>query len=87
MRLRWWMLVLALAAHTAAAQQALVVSAASSLTNAFRDMGKAFEAAHPGTTVAFNFAASDSRDRRSAISVTSLTKSSRVRCLWTRSIE
>jgi molybdate transport system substrate-binding protein len=53
------MLVLALAAHSAAAQQALVVSAASSLTNAFRDMGKAFEAAHPGTTVAFNFASSD----------------------------
>jgi len=58
-RLRWWMLVLALAAHAAAAQQALVVSAASSLTNAFRDMGKAFEAAHPGTKVAFNYAASD----------------------------
>jgi len=37
----------------------LVVSAAASLTNAFREIGKAFEAAHPGTTVTFNFAASD----------------------------
>jgi len=39
--------------------QELVVSAASSLTNAFRDIGKAFEVAHPGATVVFNFAASD----------------------------
>ena len=36
-----------------------MVSAAASLTNAFRDVGKAFEAAHPGSAVAFNFAASD----------------------------
>ncbi len=39
--------------------QELVVSAASSLTNAFRGMGGAFEAAHAGTKVVFNFAASD----------------------------
>jgi molybdate transport system substrate-binding protein len=37
----------------------LIVSAAASLTNAFRDIGKNFEAANPGTTVVFNFAASD----------------------------
>ena len=37
----------------------LTVSAASSLTNAFRDLGPAFEAQHPGTTVVFNFGASD----------------------------
>lgn len=37
----------------------IVVSAAASLTNAFRDIGKRFEAAHPGDTVVFNFAASD----------------------------
>lgn len=37
----------------------LVVSAAASLTNAFRDIGKSYEAVHPGTTVLFNFAASD----------------------------
>lgn len=36
----------------------LVVSAAASLTNAFPDIGKAFEADHPGTHVVFNFAAS-----------------------------
>ena len=35
----------------------------------------------------YNFAAWASRDRRSAICVISLTKSSRARCLWTRSIE
>lgn len=36
----------------------LTVFAASSLTNAFNDIGKAFEAAHPGVTVTFNFAGS-----------------------------
>ncbi|MEP6875426.1 MAG: molybdate ABC transporter substrate-binding protein, partial [Burkholderiales bacterium] len=37
----------------------LTVSAAASLTNAFRELGPAFEAENPGTTVVFNFAASD----------------------------
>lgn len=37
----------------------LTVSAAASLSNAFRDMAPAFEAAHPGTKLLFNFAASD----------------------------
>jgi molybdate transport system substrate-binding protein len=37
----------------------IVVCAAASLTDAFREIGKAFEAAHPGATVAFSFAASD----------------------------
>ena len=36
----------------------LTVSAPSSLTNAFRELGSMFEAAHPGTTVSFNFGAS-----------------------------
>src|SRR5689334_18214229 len=36
----------------------LMVSAASSLTNAFQEIGKAFEAARPGTRVLFNFGAS-----------------------------
>ncbi len=44
----------------AAAQAAEVtVSAAASLTNAFRELAPAFEAAHPGTRLQFNFAASD----------------------------
>ena len=43
------------AAH---AQQELVVSAAASLTNAFGDVGKQFEASNPGVKVIFNFAAS-----------------------------
>lgn len=52
--------VLALAFVTQAlAAQEIVVSAASSLTNAFRDLGKTFEATHPGARVTFNFAASD----------------------------
>ncbi|MCC7365662.1 MAG: molybdate ABC transporter substrate-binding protein [Dehalococcoidia bacterium] len=34
------------------------VFAASSLTEAFKEAGKAFEAKHPGATVTFNFAAS-----------------------------
>jgi molybdate transport system substrate-binding protein len=36
----------------------LTVFAASSLTEAFTEMGAAFEDAHPGTTVEFNFASS-----------------------------
>ena len=37
----------------------LTVSAAASLTNAFKELGPAFEAANAGTKVVFNFAASD----------------------------
>jgi molybdate transport system substrate-binding protein len=40
------------------AAQELIVSAAASLTNAFQDVGKKFEAENPGVTVIFNFAAS-----------------------------
>ncbi len=36
----------------------LIVSAAASLTNAFRDAGKLYEKSHPGEKVAFNFASS-----------------------------
>lgn len=36
----------------------LVVSAAASLTNAFQEIGKAYETKNPGTKVVFNFAAS-----------------------------
>jgi molybdate transport system substrate-binding protein len=36
----------------------LTVSAAASLTNAFRDLTPLFEAAHPGTKVLYNFGAS-----------------------------
>ena len=36
----------------------LIVFAAASLTGAFGDIGKAFEAANPGVTVTFNFAGS-----------------------------
>lgn len=45
-----------LPASTLAAE--LMVSAAASLTNAFRDIGRRFEQQHPGTVVRFNFAAS-----------------------------
>jgi molybdate transport system substrate-binding protein len=38
----------------------LTVSAAASLTNAFKEIGSAFEAAHSGIRVQFNFAASGS---------------------------
>lgn len=50
--------LLALSSLTAHAAD-LTVSAAASLTNAFRELGPAFEAQNPGTTVVFNFAASD----------------------------
>ena len=36
----------------------LMVAAASSLTNAFSEIGKAYELARPGTRVLFNFGAS-----------------------------
>lgn len=53
-------LLLALAASLSFASQAadLTVSAAASLTNAFKDIAPLFEAAHPGTKLQFNFAAS-----------------------------
>jgi len=38
----------------------LTVSAAASLTNAFAEIGKAYEASHPGSKVLFNFGASGS---------------------------
>lgn len=51
-------LLLALIVPLAHAEE-LVVSAAASLTNAFRDIGRDFTAVHPGATVVFNFASSD----------------------------
>jgi molybdate transport system substrate-binding protein len=39
--------------------QTITVSAASSLTDAFTEIGSAFEAAHDGVTVTFNFGPSD----------------------------
>jgi len=44
-------------AHPPAGNE-VVVYAASSLTNAFEELGTAFEAAHPGVTVTLNFGAS-----------------------------
>jgi molybdate transport system substrate-binding protein len=49
--------VLSLVAAPAAGAD-LIVSAASSLTNAFTDIGKAYEKGHAGTRVVFNFASS-----------------------------
>src|ERR1700690_2023359 len=45
-------------ATSAPAAKTLTVFAAASLTQAFGDIGKAFEAANPGVTVTFNFAGS-----------------------------
>ncbi|WP_432259374.1 molybdate ABC transporter substrate-binding protein [Cupriavidus sp. TMH.W2] len=50
--------MLALAAPPAFAAD-LVVSAAASLTNAFKSLAGSFERAHPGTHVVLNFGASD----------------------------
>ena len=50
--------VAGLAMSAAACAQDLVVSAAASLTQAFRDVGTQYEKAHPGRKVVFNFAAS-----------------------------
>lgn len=51
-------LTLACFTHVAMAQE-IVVSAAASLTDAFRSIGKTFEAQHAGAKITFNFAASD----------------------------
>ncbi|AGU51297.1 putative molybdenum ABC transporter, molybdenum-binding protein ModA [Variovorax paradoxus B4] len=56
--LRLLSLVLALALPLGAAAQQITVSAAASLTDAFKELGPKFEAAKPGATVRFNFAAS-----------------------------
>ncbi len=50
--------VAAALAPPAAGAADLTVSAAASLTNAFRELGTAFESDNPGTKVQFNFAAS-----------------------------
>jgi len=51
-------LVFTACAAQAPEPQTLTVFAASSLTEAFSEMGEAFEAANPGVTVTFNFASS-----------------------------
>ncbi len=48
----------AAASTSAQKQTTLTVFAAASLTDAFNEIGKAFQAAHPGVTVKFNFAGS-----------------------------
>jgi molybdate transport system substrate-binding protein len=53
------LILLAVVAPAPGHAEELLVSAAASLANAFKDIGQAFEAAHPATKVAFNFAASD----------------------------
>jgi molybdate transport system substrate-binding protein len=56
--LRFMSLVLALALPLGAAAQQITVSAAASLTDAFKELGPRFEAARPGARARFNFAAS-----------------------------
>lgn len=48
-----------IAPFTAAHADDVIVSAAASLSNAFGELGKAYEATHPGDTIVANFAASD----------------------------
>ena len=52
------MLVLTMAVAAPAKAQELIVSAAASLTDAFKDIEPGFEAAHPGVDVVMNFASS-----------------------------
>jgi len=60
----WVVLGLALLAATGACAENLTVFAAASLTDAFRTIGKEFDAAHPGTKVEFNFAGSSTLARQ-----------------------
>lgn len=59
MRLRPLVALILLVGAGSAGAADLVVSAASSLTDAFQAVGKAYEAKHPGMHVVLNFAASD----------------------------
>ncbi|MEO7386026.1 MAG: extracellular solute-binding protein, partial [Gammaproteobacteria bacterium] len=52
------LLALGLAASAHATGAELIVSAASSLTDAFQSISAAYEASHPGSKVVLNFAAS-----------------------------
>lgn len=56
--LRLFSVLLAIALPVCAAAQQITVSAAASLTDAFKELGPKFEAAKPGATLRFNFAAS-----------------------------
>ena len=58
--------VIALSLACAAHADDLVVSAASSLTNAFQGVAKAYQASHPETHVVLNFASSDTLMRQIA---------------------
>ena len=55
---RFVIAALVLALPLAASAQQLTVSAAASLTDAFKEIGARFEAGKPGATLRFNFAAS-----------------------------
>ena len=55
---RFVSLALAMLLAMPALAREITVSAAASLTDAFRELGPAFEAARPGVSVRFNFAAS-----------------------------
>jgi molybdate transport system substrate-binding protein len=61
---RWATLGLAILVGSAAWGATVSVFAAASLTEAFRTIGKDFEAAHPGTKVEFNFAGSSTLARQ-----------------------
>ncbi len=54
-----WATLLLLAFAVPAASQELLVSAAASLTNAFKEIGAGFERTHSAAKMAFNFGASD----------------------------
>lgn len=56
---RWLCAAGLLASAYAAPAGDVTVSAAASLTDAFNEIGRAFEAQNPDTDVRFNFAASD----------------------------
>ena len=57
--LKWTMAALLASVWGVAAAADVTVSAAASLTNAFKEIGAAYEKEHPGDKVVFNFAASD----------------------------
>ena len=59
-QLRVFLLSLGATVSLGASAQDITVSAAASLQNAMREIGSAYQAAHPGTQVSFNFAASGS---------------------------
>ena len=82
--LRLFALLLASGVSLAAQAGEITVSAAASLSNAFKDIAPLFEAAHPGNKVQLNFGASGALLAQIAKGAPPTYSSAPTRKPWTR---